>query len=86
MDTTGKPISSTELIANHLLKMLTSKKVLTYTVMNSKLQTKKADREHQRAEFTSLANGSNGKFSMMKVVRVQGLVVKAKNLILTISL
>jgi hypothetical protein len=86
VDTTGNPVSSTELIANHLLKMLTSKKVLTYTVMNSKLQTKKADREHQRAEFTSLANGSNGKFSMMKVVRVQGLVVKAKNLILTISL
>ncbi len=65
MNATGKPISSIGFPAYHFLKMLTSNKVLPNTVINSKLQTKKADREHQRAELTSIVNGSNGFFSMI---------------------
>ena len=44
VDVTGKPLSSIGIVANRLLKILTTKKLIPDTVMNSKLQTKKVER------------------------------------------
>jgi hypothetical protein len=41
VDSAGKPLTSIGLVANHLLKILTSKKIIPDTPFNSKLQSKK---------------------------------------------
>ncbi len=55
IDSAGKPLTSIGLVANRLLKILVSKKLLPDTPLNSKLQSKKQDREQQKAAFMELA-------------------------------
>jgi hypothetical protein len=57
IDTNGKAITSVGIIANRLLKILTGKKFLPDTPLNSKLQSKKVERQQQLQDF--LAMGSN---------------------------
>ncbi len=54
IDGSGKPITSIGIVANRLLKTLTVKKFILDTTLNSKLQTKKAERQQQKEEFTRL--------------------------------
>jgi hypothetical protein len=42
-DGTGKPMTSIGIVANRLLKILTVKKFMPDTTLNTKLQTKKAE-------------------------------------------
>jgi len=53
-DGTGKPMTSIGIVANRLLKILTVKKFMPDTTLNTKLQTKKAERQQQKEEFTRL--------------------------------
>ena len=57
IDSNGKAITSVGIIANRLLKILTGKKFIPDTPLNSKLQSKKAERQQQLQDF--LAMGSN---------------------------
>jgi len=57
IDSNGKAITSVGIIANRLLKILTGKKILPDTPLNSKLQSKKVERQQQLQDF--LAMGSN---------------------------
>jgi hypothetical protein len=57
IDSNGKVITSVGIIANRLFKILTGKKNLPDTPLNSKLQSKKVERQQQLQDF--LAMGSN---------------------------
>ena len=54
IDGNGKPLSSIGLVANRLLKVLTGKKLIPDTPLNSKLQSKKVERQQQRQEFMEI--------------------------------
>ena len=47
-------MTSIGIVANRLLKILTVKKFMPDTTLNTKLQTKKAERQQQKEEFTRL--------------------------------
>jgi len=57
IDINGKPITSVGIIGNRLLKILTGKKFLPDTPLNSKLQSKKVERQQQLQDFLTM--GSN---------------------------
>jgi hypothetical protein len=57
IDINGKPITSVGVIANRLLKILTGKKFQPDTPLNSKLQSKKVERQQQLQDFLTM--GSN---------------------------
>jgi hypothetical protein len=57
IDINGKPITSVGIIANHLLKILTGTKFLPDMPLNSKLQSKKVERQQQLQDFITM--GSN---------------------------
>jgi hypothetical protein len=48
IDGNGKRLTSIGVVANHLLKILVSKKFLLDSPLNTKLQSKKLDHEQQR--------------------------------------
>ncbi|MFO0446830.1 MAG: hypothetical protein ACK51L_04090 [bacterium] len=54
VDGTGKPLTSIGLVANRLLKILTGKKFNPDTPLNSKLQSKKAERQQQLQHFLGI--------------------------------
>ncbi len=58
VDCSGKPITSISIVANCLLKILVTRKLISNTPMNWKLQTKNEQQE-QRLEFTCIGEGSN---------------------------
>ncbi len=55
------------LVANRLLKILITKKLIPDTTLNSKLQTKKVERAQQRLEFTRIGVGSNRQPAIMLI-------------------
>jgi hypothetical protein len=65
VDAAGKPLTSIGIVANRLLKILTTRKLLSDTPLNSKLQTKKVERQQQKEQFTSISNASNAQASLM---------------------
>jgi len=54
VDGTGKPLTSIGLVANRLLKILTGKKFIPDTPLNSKLQSKKAEQQQQLQHFLGI--------------------------------
>jgi len=56
VDGSGKPLTSIGLVANRLLKVLVSKKLIPDSPSNGKLQSKKVDQEGQTAEFMALSD------------------------------
>jgi len=54
VDGTGKPLTSIGLVVNRLLKILTGKKFIPDTPLNSKLQSKKAERQQQLQHFLGI--------------------------------
>jgi hypothetical protein len=54
VDATGKPLTSIGLVANRLLKVLVTKKLISDSPLNMKLQSKKVDWEQQKKLFLGL--------------------------------
>jgi len=54
VDGSGKPLTSIGLVANRLLKLLVTKKFISDLPLNTKLQSKKVDREQQKNLFMNL--------------------------------
>jgi hypothetical protein len=69
VDVTGKPLLSIGLVANRLLKILVTRKLIPDTTLYSKLQTKKVERAQQRLEFTRIGVGSNPQPAIMLIQR-----------------
>jgi hypothetical protein len=67
VDVMGRPLSSIGIVANRLLKILITRKLIPDMTLNSKLQTRKAERAQQRLEFTRIGVGSNPQPAIMLI-------------------
>ena len=67
VDVMGRPLSSIGVVANRLLKILITRKLIPDTTLNSKLQTRKAEWAQQRLEFTRIGVGSNPQPAIMLI-------------------